>query len=73
MSKVPDWLPVSCENCKHLDRDALLLYAAYPKGIPVWIRGNINSHRTPQPGDHGIQYEPTDSLLQELEEAGIIV
>ncbi len=42
--------------------------AAYPQGIPIPIRGNTNSHLTPQPGDHGIQYEPSDEFLKMLEE-----
>ncbi len=35
-------------------------------------RGNNNSHLTPQPDDHGIQYEPSDEFLKNLEEEGIV-
>jgi hypothetical protein len=71
-SPVPEWLPVGCASCKHLNRAAPLLCAAYPQGIPVWIRGNDDSHLTPQPGDHGIQYEPSDEFLKTLEEERLL-
>ncbi len=67
MNKALGWIPVSCEQCKHRDPDSWGC-AAFPEGIPVWIRGNVNSHLTPQPGDHDIQFEPSNAFLQELEE-----
>lgn len=71
-SPVPEWLPVSCASCKHLNRDAPLLCAAYPQGIPVWIRGNNDSHLTPYPDDNGIQYEPSPEFIQKLTDEGLI-
>ncbi len=69
---VPEWLPVSCASCKHLKEEASVFCAAYPQGIPVWIRGNNDSHLTPQPGDHGIQYEPSDEFVKTLTDEGIL-
>lgn len=71
-SPVPEWLPVSCASCKHLNEEAPLLCAAYPQGIPVWVRGNNDSHLTPQLGDHGIQYEPSDEFVKTLTDEGIL-
>jgi hypothetical protein len=69
---VPEWIPVSCENCAHSKDASSLLCAAYPEGIPVWIRSNANSHLTPQPDDNGIQYEPSPKFLQTLADEGIL-
>ncbi len=70
-SPVPEWLPVSCASCKHQDPKSWGC-AAFPEGIPVWIRGNNDSHLTPQPGDHGIQYEPSDEFVKTLTDEGIL-
>jgi hypothetical protein len=59
------WRLVSptCEGCRHLDwmpRDGAQheTCAAFPEGIPLEIWKGECAHRTPYPGDHGIQFEP---------------
>ena len=44
-----------CVECKH--RITGLTCAAYPGGIPQMILIGAEQHRTPLPGDHGIQFE----------------
>lgn len=59
----PGWdIPVHspiCSTCRHLDWGATRACAAFPgmDSIPLEIWLGHNDHRTPVPGDHGIQYE----------------
>lgn len=49
-----------CTRCRHLrDRDTRRC-AAYPDRIPAAIWDGRHNHRTPYPGDHGIQFEPRE-------------
>lgn len=45
--------------------------AAYPDGIPMAIFSQKNSHLAPQPGDHGILFEPNEEMIAMLRQAGI--
>jgi hypothetical protein len=44
-----------CATCAHLIEAGIC--KAFPKGIPAEIYSGDDQHRTPYPGDHGIQYE----------------
>ena len=70
--KIPEWLPISCGDCKHFNRAQWGTCAAYPTGIPVPIASGEIAHTTPQPGDHGIQFEPTLELAQQLRAEGVL-
>lgn len=59
--------PAQCLSCIHwqspLDRaddseGPMQLCDAYPDGIPDDIWWNRADHRQPQPGDHGVRWEP---------------
>ena len=52
-----------CDRCRHLDLDASeekgkIVCKAFPDGIPTKFWHGEVEHRTPEPGDHGIQFEP---------------
>ena len=44
-----------CATCRH--RITGLTCAAFPNGIPQIVLTGTEQHRTPLPGDNGIQYE----------------
>ena len=44
-----------CITCKN--RITQLICKAFPDGIPQIVLLGEEQHRTPLPGDHGIQYE----------------
>jgi len=44
-----------CSDCVHRLRPGTC--QAFPEGIPQRIFLNEISHRSPYPGDHGLQYE----------------
>jgi hypothetical protein len=54
----------TCDNCRHLHYGDKSNWrkgetcAAFPEGIPIEIWNGEHSHRTPYPGDRGIQFAP---------------
>ena len=53
--------PPICYGCNHFNENPEgLACAAFPDGIPVEIITGQLDHREPYPGDHGIQFEPTE-------------
>lgn len=46
-----------CANCRHKHLDSATCNA-FPGGIPREILRGHHDHKTPYPGDNGIQYEP---------------
>lgn len=50
-----------CFRCKHkIGYNWPYACAAFPDGVPEKLRQPRAKHRTPYPGDHGIQFEPID-------------
>lgn len=50
-----------CVTCTRFRSAIVPTCAAYPEGIPVAILDGSWDHRTPQPGDHGLVYEPAEA------------
>jgi len=56
-----------CTNCKHWRGG--FICDAYPRGIPLPIQWGEVSHLEPFKDDNGIQYEPNEQLIRQMEEA----
>lgn len=61
-TSIPHFSPI-CTYCKHWRIREGRACAAFPErdSIPMVIWRGENDHRTPFPGDHGIQFEPIDT------------
>jgi hypothetical protein len=55
-----------CMVCKHATfvKGVSFTCAAFPNGVPHELESGQVDHRKPVPGDHGIQYEPSDTALE---------
>jgi hypothetical protein len=47
-----------CRYCRHLYNSLARTCEAFPRGIPEVIWEGHQDHRSPYPGDQGIQFEP---------------
>jgi len=56
-----------CLDCKHfyfnLDNEPHYCCDAFPKGIPKEIYIQAGDHTKPWPGDHGIQFEKRNDVV----------
>lgn len=60
-----------CSNCKHFNCDNPDVCTAFPGGIPVVILNGQHKHRTPFPGDNGIQW--TDQLTKKERKEAVLL
>lgn len=69
-------LAISCIGCQHFRLDetrrrSIVVCDAFPDGIPDEILTGKHDHKTPFPGDHGIQFQLREGLAERLEPLGI--
>lgn len=62
---------VTCFWCRHRHLDADETCDAFPRGIPDAIWNGEHDHRSPYPGDHGIQFERMTEEEEAAFRAGI--
>lgn len=57
---------LQCMVCKHAKWVKGVSYtcAAFPEGIPHNVLNQTLDHRRPIPGDHGVQYEPSERAIE---------
>lgn len=48
----------ACRRCRHLRSVRHMTCDAFPDGIAWLVLSGQHRHRTPLPGDHGVQFAP---------------
>ena len=67
LSMNPGGITLMCSFCKHNHVDApSAVCDAFPGGIPSNVLDENPPHTYPYPGDHGIQFEPDMSRIENV-------